>query len=231
MLFTPRTTQPAQQSVSYVSNVPITVSLAELQFRKVSGKLVKWSAAEINNAGTFLGGFFLILCLFVSESWGNAGTVRSGKGLSPLAVILTVWFFGMRVKKVLSFYLESKLKWENWIWTYVCPYKYGLLYMTYTYMPVVYHTAQKRRHANEISGLFCLLFSSCSSTWLACCSKSALKTISLVSMWGFLWAHNSLKTESVLARSFLHNVTSTWGGLAVCLNAEAGGSQEGWGLT
>ena len=67
---------PAQQSVSYVSNVPIAVTLEEPQFRKVSDNLVKWSGngAGITKAGQSADGYVfewllshLALVLFLSE--------------------------------------------------------------------------------------------------------------------------------------------------------------------
>lgn len=56
--------------------------------------------------GLFFRGFFLILylpCFCQNGSWENAGTVRPGKGLRSLALILTVRFFKMQVRNVFPF--------------------------------------------------------------------------------------------------------------------------------
>lgn len=122
-LFTPKTAHPAQQSVSYVSNMPTAVTLKGPLFRRVSDKFVKQSCngTGVNSAGQSADGCFSVdsfsscTCLVFCQngSWENAGTIRPGKELRPLSLILTVWFFKRQVKRVLSFHSGNWLNWGN----------------------------------------------------------------------------------------------------------------------
>lgn len=83
-LFTPKTAHPAEQSVNYVSNMPIAVTLEELQFRRVSDKLLKWSC---NGTG-------------VSSAGQSAGEYVFQRLLSHL--VLALFFVKMGPEKMLA---------------------------------------------------------------------------------------------------------------------------------